>query len=60
MTSPQTHLPIVSLRFFLADEPRTHIKDWHEDLSARACGLRSQWDTTGAITLRAGDAYWSE
>ena len=58
MTS-QTHLPIVSLRFPLADEPRTHIKDWYEDLSAKACGLCPQWDTTGAITLVADDAYWN-
>jgi hypothetical protein len=58
MTS-QTHLSIVSLRFSLADEPRTHIKYWHEDLSAKACGLCPQWDTTGAITLIADDAYWN-
>ena len=58
MTS-QTHLPIVSLRFSLADEPRTHIQDWYEDLSAKAYGLCPQWDPTGAITLIADAAYWN-
>ena len=45
------NLPIVSLRFSLADEPRTHVKDWLEDLSAKASGLCPQWDPTGAITI---------
>ena len=58
MTS-QTHLPIVSLKFSLADDPRTHIKEWHEDLCAKAYGLCPQWDITGAITLIADDAYWN-
>ena len=55
----QTHLPIVSLKFSLADDPRTHIKEWHEDLCAKAYGLCPQWDITGAITLIADDAYWN-
>ena len=59
MTSSQTHLPIVSLQFSLADDPRTHIKEWHEDLCAKAYGLCPQWDITGAITLIADDAYWN-
>ena len=53
------NLPTVSLRFSLADEPRTHVKDWLEDLSAKASGLCPQWDTTGAITLIADAAYWN-
>ncbi len=53
MTSSQTHIPIVSLQFSLADDPRTHIKEWYEDLSAKACGL------CDAITLIADDAYWN-
>ena len=58
MTS-QTHLPIVSLSFSLADDPRTHINEWHEDLCAKAYGLCPQWDITGAITLIADDAHWN-
>ena len=53
------NLPTVSLRFSLADEPRTHVKDWLEDLSAKASGICSQWDPTGAITLIADAAYWN-
>ncbi len=49
----------MSLQFSLADEPRTHVKDWYEDLSAKASGLCPQWDTTGAITLIAAAAYWN-
>jgi hypothetical protein len=59
MKSSQIHLPIVSLQFPLADEPRTHVKDWYEDFSAKASGLCPQWDPTGAITLIADAAYWN-
>ena len=50
--------PSVSLRFSLVDNPRTQIQDWFEDLSSKACGLCSQWDSTGAITLISTDAVW--
>jgi hypothetical protein len=61
MKSSQIHLPIVSLQFSLADEPRTHVKDWYEDVNAKASGLCPQWDTTGAIILIviADAAYWN-
>ncbi len=58
-SSSQTHLPSVSVRFSLADEPCTHIQDWYKDLCSKACGLCPQWDITGDITLIADDAYWN-
>jgi hypothetical protein len=50
----------VSLRFSLADNSRTQIHDWFEDLSAKARGLCTQWDSTGAgaITFIATDPVW--
>jgi hypothetical protein len=57
MSSDPRHPPL-SLRFSLADNPRTQIHDWFEDLSAKARDLCSQWDSTGAITLIATDAVW--
>ncbi len=43
----------MSLQFFLVDNPRTQIKEWYEDVMAKARGrgLCIQWDLTGAITL---------
>jgi hypothetical protein len=57
MSSDPRHTS-VSLRLSLADNPRTQIHDWFEDLSAKACGLCSQWDSTGAITIIATDEVW--
>ena len=51
--------PHVSLLFSLADNPRTQIEEWFEDVQAKARGLRIQWDPTGAITLIASDAVWN-
>ena len=48
----------VSLRYSLADSPRTQIHDWFEDLSAKSRGLCTQWDSTGAITFIATDPVW--
>jgi hypothetical protein len=49
----------VSLKFSLVDNPRTQIVEWFEDVSAKARGLRVQWDLTGAITLIASDEVWN-
>jgi hypothetical protein len=57
MSSDPRHTS-VSLRFSLADNPRTQIPDWFEDISAKARDLCSQWDSTGVITLIATDAVW--
>jgi hypothetical protein len=51
--------PLVSLQVSLADNARTQIEEWFEDLQAKARGLCIQWDSTGAITLVARDRVWN-
>ena len=59
MSSAAAPVPSVSLQFSLADNPRTQIVEWFNDLSAKARGLCAPWDPTGAITLIATDAVWN-
>jgi hypothetical protein len=58
MSSIAAPAPVL-LQFSLADNPRTQIVEWFDDLSAKARGLCAQWDPTGAITLIATDAVWN-
>ena len=58
MSSIAASAPVL-LQFSLADNPRTQIVEWFDDLSAKARGLCAQWNPTGAITLIATDAVWN-
>ncbi len=59
MSSSAAIATSVSLQFSLADNPRTQIEEWFEDVQAKARGLCIQWDLTGAITLVASDLVWN-
>ncbi len=59
MSSSAAIATSVSLQFSLADNPRTQIEEWFEDVQAKTRGLCIQWDLTGAITLVASDLVWN-